>query len=161
MYKLVCPLFPWDQFPRFSHCTTWSVGFPFPIYLCVMSPSLVLNIFWISLLHCFQYSIVPLCVTHYLIGMAFNTKSSVRSLCYSGTCASDFCMNVGLSFNPSYLGKLHNSIPIHHNELVILADHCVETSCILCCPFSRIYSKSNVHELMLLQINVSPVVGLT
>jgi hypothetical protein len=124
-----------------------------------MSPSSVLNLTCISLLHCCQSSMFSLCVTHHLVGVAFNTMSSASSLCFSCTYASNVCTNVFISVNLSYLGGLHSSIPIQRTNLVMHAHRHVETSCILYFQFSRPTSESDVHELMLLQLNAPSAWG--
>jgi hypothetical protein len=76
--------------------------------------------------------------------------SSASVLCFFGTCALNIYINVVISINMSYLGKLHNSIPIQCNDLVMHV-HChVET-----------FFEYDVHELMLLQLSASSVVWLT
>jgi hypothetical protein len=120
-------------FHWFSHYAICSTGFPSPVYLCAMSPSLVLNLVWISILHRLQSSIVHLCVSHHITWVDFNTTSNAASLYFYGTRASKNSTNVVISNNISYLDGLKNSIPIQRNDLIMHTHRRVETLCILCC----------------------------
>jgi hypothetical protein len=71
MNEPVHPFLLGNYIPLVFTLAICSVGFPSPVYFCVMSPSSVLNIIWISLLHCFQSSMVPLCVSHHLVRGGF------------------------------------------------------------------------------------------
>jgi hypothetical protein len=126
-----------------------------------MSPSLVLNLTCISFLCYCESSMFSLCLAHHLVGVAFNTISNASSLCCSSTCSSNFCKNVVMSINTSYLGGFHSSITIQCIDLVMPTHRHVETSCILYGQFSKPASESYVHKLMCLQLNTSSAMGLT
>lgn len=97
---------------------------------------------------------------HHRVGVDFNATSKANNLYFSTTIASNFIMKVATLVNPSKCGNSHTSVPIQCNDLVILAHLLVETSCNLCCQFSRPSSESDEQELILCQLKFPYVVGL-
>jgi hypothetical protein len=132
-----------------------------PMYFYTLTSSLGPKHICMSLLHCAQSLILFLCVAHHLAGVAFKMTSSANNLCCSGTCNSNDFINTLISVSPSYLGGSYSSVPIQHKDRFIWAHLLVDTSCILCCQFSRPTSESDAHELKLLQLSTPSIVGST
>ena len=144
---------------HFSKC---SIGAPCPSYLCYWlflcsAPNLMRS----SRLHWYQYLIVSLCAPHHLAGVALSVISSARSLCFSNTSSSYCVKNSSISFTPWKIGGSLISIPIHLTMRSILAHLVVETSCSLCCQFSKLVSDPDAHEVILCQLSIPSVVGFT
>jgi hypothetical protein len=131
------------------------------VYFCTILSSSEPNLIYIILFHCDQSFISSLCVSHYLVGFAFKTTYSDRTLCCLGTFNSNSFTNMLISINTSYLCGSHNSIPIQHKDRVMCAHRLVDTSCIHCCQCSRPSFEYDVHELMLLQLSTPSTIGLT
>jgi hypothetical protein len=81
-----------------------------------------------------------LCVTHHLVGVAFNTMYPVLVAYVAMVPVPRMSIrNVFISVNLSYLGGLHSSIPIQRTDLVMCAHNRVETSCISVLPIFQTY----------------------
>jgi hypothetical protein len=123
------------------------------VYLCAVSSSSRPKRIYIIVLHCAQYFIPFLCVSHHIVGVAFNMTSRANNLYCLGTCNSNDFSNMSISVIPSYLGGSRSSVPIQRNDQFIRAHHLVDTSCILYYQFSGLASESDAHELILLQLS--------
>jgi len=143
------------------HLFMWLVGSPSPVYFCAPSASSGPKRIFISLLHYAQSFIPFLCVAHHLARVAFRRKSSEKILYCLGTCNSNAFINISISVCPSYLGGSHSSVPIQCKDWFKRAHRLVNTSCIFCCQFSRPSSEYDAHEMILLQLSMPSVVGLT
>jgi hypothetical protein len=144
---------------HFSKC---SVGGPYPSYFsCWLFLCSVPNLMHSNRLHWYQSLIVSLCVPHHLASVALSAISSAKSLKFSNTSSSHYAKNTSRSFTLWKLGGSLSSVSTHLTARSILAHILVETSCSLCCNFSKPIFESVTHEVMLCQLSILSVVGFT
>ena len=98
-------------------------------------------------------------IAHHLDRISFSATSNDDIHCC--TLNSKSIMKSSKFGNPSWVGRSYTSFPIHQSDFARRAHLLIYTSCSMFCQFSSGSLESNKHELMLLQLNVLFLVGLT
>jgi hypothetical protein len=112
-------------------------------------------------LHWYQSLTISLCTPHHLAGVSLSAISRAKRLIFYNTSSLYRVKNDSKSFTPWKLGGSLISLPTHITVRSILVHLLVETSCNLCCHFSKIVYESNVHDMILLQLSTPFAVGFT
>jgi hypothetical protein len=150
------------NFHNVLHFSKCSFGAPCPSYLyCFLFFCSAPNLMHSNHLHWYQSVIVSLCAPHHLAPVWPLVLNQVLEVSDFLTLSSYCVKNVSKSFIPWKLGGSLTFVPTHHTARSILAHLLVETSCSLCCQFSKPVSESVAHEVMLHQLSTPSVVGFT
>jgi hypothetical protein len=112
-------------------------------------------------LHWYQSVMVSLCAPHHLAGVDLSAISRDSSLWFSKTTSTYCAKNVSKSFTSWKLDASLIFVPTHLMTRSILAHLLVDTSCNLCCQFSKLIFESVAHEVMLRQLSIMSAIGFT
>jgi len=135
---------------RVLHLSKCSTSLPCPSYLHILvfpyfAPNLMCN----HHLHWYQPLVVSLCAPHHLAGVSLSTMSRDKILLFSKNSSFYLVRNYSKSFIPRNLGGSLILLPTHLTTRSILMHFLVETSCNLCCQFSKPVFESDTHKVIL------------